>query len=451
MWTFFTTARNALANAFRYAPTLRLAAAVFGASVLWLFSSTETGMLVAVIGCVAIALVTVVDAVLIPSRHAISVTRTLPATLGAGDEAAGAYRIASRVPITFTLHHALPVGVMASLPTDTRRTTPERPTTISFSITGKTRGTYPLGPIAIAIRSPFGLVRRSLVYRPDDVITVVPSIAGIRRYRLLAIQHRLKDTGQRVLRRRGSGTAFSNLREYVPGDDPRHIDWKASARHQRLIAREFTVEQGQTVMIAIDAGRMMTQLVGDRPRFEYALSSALVLADIALQSGDRVGVMVFNEEVRRYVAPARGAAALAQIRDALAGTAATLTEPDYAAAFRTLLTHHRRRSLIVLFTDVIDPRSSRAVTAHTTRSAIRHLPLVVALRNEQLAEAAIPTVRMTDETAYATVAAEELLSARSEVLLGMRQAGVSVIDTPPMVMTAALINQYLEIKRRALL
>jgi len=276
-------------------------------------------------------------------------------------------------------------------------------------------------------------------------------MANAGRYRLIAAQHRVRTAGQRVIRRRGAGTSFANLRDYVPGDDPRRIDWKATARRHRLISREFTVEQGQTIMIAIDCGRMMTQLAGDRPRFEYALASALTLADIALSTGDRVGLIVFDSLVRRYIAPTRAPGTLGALRDALTGVTATMTEPDYAAAFRTLTERNRRRSLIVLFTDVIDVRSSRAVIALTARSAERHLPLVVALRNEQLVMASIPSPGASDQRTYESAAAEELLSARDEALQIMRQAGVAVLDTAPTGMTAALINRYLEIKERSAL
>src|SRR5665213_1398977 len=286
---------------------------------------------------------------------------------------------------------------------------------IPTTITGKVRGSFQLGPVALTIPGPWGLAKRSILYNPADTITVVPSIVGAGRYRLLAAQHRLRTVGHRV------------------------------------ISREFTVEQGQTVMIAMDCGRMMTQLAGDRPRFEYALASALTLADIALSTGDRVGLIAFDSTVRSYLAPTRVPGTIAAIRDALTSVTATMTEPDYAAAFRTLTERNRRRSLIVLFTDVIDVRSSRAVIALSAHSSERHLPLVVALRNEQLVAASIPSTGSTDEQTYESAAAEELISARDEALQIMRQTGVAVIDTAPAAMTAALINRYLEIKERSVL
>jgi uncharacterized protein (DUF58 family) len=257
--------------------------------------------------------------------------------------------------------------------------------------------------------------------------------------------------GVRAVRPRGDGRNFANLRDYAVGDDPRHIDWKATARRGKVISREYSLEQGQQILIVIDAGRLMTQFAGSLPRFEYALSSALVLADIAVHSGDAVGVVVFNDTVQRYVAPSRGAGAVRAIRDALTAADATLVEPDYAAVFRTISARQRNRALIVVFSDVLDVRSSHTLIAHLVRSAVRHLPLVVALRSEDLTAAALPGGRHSSNEVFQAAAAEELLIARETALAKMRAAGVSVVNTAPSAMTAAVVNRYLDIKARAAL
>jgi len=395
-----------------------------------------------------------VDGVRIPESSYVALQRSFPSTIGVGDTKEARYEIRSTWPAALTvgLTQQLPASISeTNTPPDMMQVTDRETLFVTTTITGEVRGAFPLGPVALTIMGPWCLAKRSMLYNPGDSISVVPSIVGAGRYRLLAAQHRLRTAGQRVIRRRGGGTSFANLRDYVAGDDPRHIDWKATARRHRLISREFTVEQGQTVMIAVDCGRMMTQLAGERPRFEYALASALTLADIALSTGDRVGLIAFDSTVRGYIAPTRAPGTIGAIRDALVSVTATMTEPDYAAAFRTLTERNRRRSLIVLFTDVIDVRSSRAVIALSARSLERHLPLVVALRNEQLVAASIPSPGATDEQTYESAAAEELLSARDEALQIMRQTGVAVIDTAPAAMTAALINRYLEIKERSVL
>ena len=435
----------------RYAPTQRLALLVALSAPVWLVSRNYTGQALAAGVIAIVALAALVDALRVPGTRHIALERRLPGTVGFGDSREGHYVVSSAWPaqLRFRIFHRPPAGISAEIPPSEFALIPGVPVEIPIAITGRARGIHDLGPVAAVVRGPWGLVRRSIIYLLNDTISVLPSTTGAGRYRLIAAQHRVRTLGSRMLRRRGAGSAFANLREYVPGDDPRHIDWKASARRNRLISREFTIEQGQTVVIAIDSGRMMTQLAGDRERFEYALSSALTLADVALSAGDRVGLIVFDASVRRYIAPSREPGTIGAIRDALVGVTATMSEPDYAAAFRMLAERNRRRSLIVLFTDVVDPRSSRAVITLTSRSAERHLPLVVALRNEQLVRAAVPSPGTTDESSYESVAAEELIAAREEALQGMRMSGVAVLDTPPAAMTAALINRYLEIKERA--
>jgi uncharacterized protein (DUF58 family) len=420
---------------------------------VWLLTGTIWGVTLATVVTVVLLALPVIDALSIPRPTHLLVSRTFKPMLGVGDHGEGTYEIRSHAKrrVRFKLTQNLPNAINAKLPDATYTLDPDTSITIPLQIEGRTRGTHPLGKIALTIFGNTELTKKNVIYNLDDTITIIPSITANRRFRLFAIQRQMRAAGERALRRRGQGKAFANLRDYVIGDDPRTIDWKATARRNRLISREYTLEQGQTVLLAIDAGRMMTQMAGDRTRFEYALASALTLADVAIATGDRVGLLVFNETVQRYIPPTRGAAALNQMRDALTNVTVTLAEPDYAAAFRTVAERQSRRSLIVLFTDVIDMRSSRAIVANTTRAAMRHLPLVIALRNEQLTAAAIPNTDGDDRAVYGAIAAEELLSARDEVLQNMRQAGVSVIDTPPTMMTAAVINRYLDIKNRSLL
>ena len=432
------------------APTRRLALAIAAAAPLWLLSGSDAGFAIALGATALVALAACADLFLLPRE--IVLQRQLPNTVGVGDRAEAAYRLRSHWPrpARATLHDRLPLAVSR---------TPDgfapfvlragEEVTVPFVVSGRERGRHALGPVALRTEGPLRLVARTLRFAPDDAVTVTPSIAAVRRYRLLALQHRLRDAGIRNIRRRGEGTTFARLREYVVGDDPRHVDWKATARRRTPMVREFTVEQGQTVMICVDAGRLMTQLSAGLPRFEHALSAALVLADVAAHSGDQTGLMVFDDQIRALVPPARGTGALGAVRDALVPARATMAEPDYAMAFRTLATRHRKRSLIVLFTDVVDPRASQALIAHTTRSAARHLLLVVALRNDALADAAAPAARATSLDVFESAAAEELLSAREEALQRMRQAGVIVLDVSPRQLSAAVVNRYLEVKARS--
>ena len=436
-----------------YMPTRRLAAVVLVTAPVWWLPAIGIphAVIVASVVMAVVALAALADALGIPAQSEVPLERSFPSTVGVRDTVAGEYRLTSHWPVRVQgeLFDSLPAAVR-------RETAAPQPfamrrgddVALSVSISGRDRGEWPLGPVALRVVGPLGLMARTIRYAPADQILVTPSIASVRHYRLLALQRRLRDAGVRVLRRRGEGTSFAGLREYVHGDDPRFIDWKASARRRALITREFSVEQGQTVLIVIDCGRLMTQLAGDLPRFEYALSSALVLADVAAGSGDQVGLLAFDDQVRAWVSPARGTEALRSVRAALIPLRASMAEPDYATAFRTLAARQRKRALIVFYTDVIDPRASQALIAHTTRGARHHLPVVVALRNESLVDAAAAGGGRTTTAVYERAAAEELLSAREEALERMRQAGVSVIDIRPQSMTAAVVNRYLELKGR---
>jgi uncharacterized protein (DUF58 family) len=436
----------------RFSPERRLALVVALSSALWLLPG-RTGTLASAVALGMTALLTALDLALLPSRRALTVTRELPETVGIGDTVGGAYAIESHWPralVVQLVDHLSPF-VSGGAGTTVATLEPFSSRELSFPLTGETRGRAVLGPVGARARTRLGLVSARFLFSADDSIMVMPSLAGVRRFRMLAMQHRLETAGVRSLRRRGEGFSFANLREYAIGDDPRRIDWKATARRARLISREYTVERSQTVITLIDAGRGMTQLAATRSRFEHALSSALILTDIAANAGDRVGTLVFDDEIRAFVPARPGRGALQAIRDAFVPLAATSREPDYAAAFRFLAAHQRKRALIVFITDVIDPRASQALIAHITRSTARHLAVVVALRNDAIFAAALPRAVGGAAALYESAAAEELILAREEALQRMRRAGVSVLDVSPHAMTASVINRYLEIKSRGAL
>lgn len=436
-----------------FVPTRRLVIVVTLLAPVWLASSSDVGARIALIITALIVAAVVLDALTAPAHWQVEIERTVPDRLGLGDTVDAAYvvTLAAGRSLRFALYDDLPRGVRANTGRAESRHTVRvgAPCIIPLQLTGTDRGVWPLGNIVVRADGWLGLVRKTLHWYPSDRVTVVPSMTGVSRYRLLAVHHRLRDLGMRAIRRRGDGTAFASLREYVVGDEPRRVDWKATARRGVLISREYTIEQGQTVMLAIDAGRMMTQLEGDVPRFEYALSSAMLLADVATQSKDQVGALVFDDEIRAWAPPMRGKQALERVHRAIMPTMASMAEPDYAAAFRVLGERQRKRSLIVLFTDVIDVRSSQALIAHTSRGASRHLLVVVALRNDRLIATARPKAGASSTELYEAAAAEELVTARETALARMRHAGVSVLDVSPRAMTAAVINRYLELKARA--
>lgn len=318
-----------------------------------------------------------------------------------------------------------------------------------LELTPLSRGHAREGGLTLRLRGPLGLAwrqeRRPL---PWDA-TVFPSLHGAV-LRALPAAARRREAGLRAVRRLGAGRLFESLREWVPGDDTRIIDWKATARRGKPIARQYEDERRQQVMIMLDAGRLLTAETGGVSRLESAVAAALRLAAAAVEHDDDVGILVFADTIQRYVPPARGRRALRAVLDALAAAEGRIAESDYPAAFRYLAARNRKRGLTVFFTDVIDRTASEALVAHAATLRPRHLPLAVTLRDTALE--AIATGRPVDVgAAFERAAGEELLQAREEALSMMRRQGVLVLDVAPGAAAEAVVERYQQLKRRGVL
>ncbi|HEU4557722.1 MAG TPA: DUF58 domain-containing protein [Longimicrobium sp.] len=325
---------------------------------------------------------------------------------------------------------------------------PGRDAAVEYEVRADRRGDAEYGDVHVRVLGPLGLAwRQRRVYRSDP-LRVLPGVLEVRRYRLLGLHNRLREAGFRPVRQRGEGGSFESLREYVRGDDPRTIDWKASGRRSRLIVRQYEAERRQNVVMLVDAGRLMTEKVGERERIDYALTAALLLADVASLHGDLVGLLVFADRVQQYIPPSRNA--ISTLAEALGSVHARMVEPNYPAAFTYLAKQLRRRSLLVAFTDIIDAQASSALVAHLGKAASRHLPIAVAIRNPDLEVTAQLPAR-TEAEVYRRAAAEELLQARGAALTQMQRAGVLIADSRPTDAVPNVVNRYLDVKRRGLL
>lgn len=312
------------------------------------------------------------------------------------------------------------------------------------------RGVGQGGRMDVRILGPMGLAWRQGRIELPWTATVYPNLlsASLRALPLQAARRR--EAGLRNVRRPGEGRLFEGLREWVPGDDTRVIDWKATARRGKPIARQYEDERRQQVLLAIDAGRLLTAEVDGVPRLESVIAAALHLAYAAVEHDDNVGLLVFADTIQRYVPPARGRRALRAVLDGLAAAEGRLAESDYPAAFRYLAVRSRKRALTVLFTDVIDRTASDALVAQTAALRPRHLPLAVTLRDPALE--ALAVARPTGPgDAFERAAAEELLGAREAALAEMRARGVMVLDALPAAASAAVVERYHQLKRRGML
>lgn len=307
------------------------------------------------------------------------------------------------------------------------------------------RGDYLFGDVHARVRSPLGLslVQHRLPARQR--VQVYPNLMDVRKYSLLARRSRLREGGFKRARARGEGTEFESLREYLPDDEYRRIDWKATARRAKPMSRNYEEERSQNILIAIDAGRLMSAELEGLTKLDHAVNAGLMLAYVGAARGDNVGALVFADTVKAFLPPRRGKPHLSRILDTFYAVQAELCEPDYAAAFRLVAARSRKRALVVIFTDLVDPESSRILLGHIASLAPHHLPLCVAIADQTISRAAAADPE-TPEQAYQKAVAEEILGQRHLALAALRHGGALVLDVPPGRMSIEVVNRYLALK-----
>ena len=323
--------------------------------------------------------------------------------------------------------------------------------TLSYAVRPTQRGDARFGRLIGLLASPLGLLCRRVVGGDDDVLAVYPDTTRFLRPEALDPRRVLAAGGARPRRERGAGMEFESLREYVPGDDPRRVDWAATARRGRLITRQYQHERNHTVILALDTSRLMGARVDERTKLDHAVDAALALAYAALVSGDRVGLVVFDREVRGTVAPRAHRRALGPFVDVLRTVAPQLVEPDYRVLVRDLGARQRQRALVVVLTDFVETDAA-TVAGPLGVLAGRHRVLLVALRDRAYAalNAASPAGVAVDDV-YRRLVLEDLLAERARVLHTLARRGVQTLDLPPQQVTAAVLNRYLALRTEATL
>jgi uncharacterized protein (DUF58 family) len=369
--------------------------------------------------------------------------------LAADDTIEVLVRLASRGPVNVRVSADLPDGVERV--SDPREATLDSGARATFGtrVRAMRRGAFALSLVHVRARSRWGLAECEIAFDLPAEVRVPPGARAASQAAQLLRTGRRREAGVRRSRRRGEGTSFESLREYVRGEDPRRIDWKASAKHAKLIARHYEVERNQSLILLVDCGRWMTAEVGGLTRLDHVLESCVMLAHAAARMDDRVGLLAFADEVLAWVPPAKGRAAVEAIREATIRIEPRLVESDYVAAFTYLASRHGKRSLVVLFTDVLSREASRDVVAECARAVRRHLPLAVTLRDDDL-DAAAAEVPLNAAAAYRQAAGEDLLLEREQALAAMRAAGVRVVDVSPRALSPALLETYLDVKSHLL-
>ncbi|HSG55109.1 MAG TPA: DUF58 domain-containing protein [Paracoccaceae bacterium] len=315
----------------------------------------------------------------------------------------------------------------------------------SVDIVPQRRGTGQITAAWLRWHGPLGLGMRQVRRDLDHVIRVWPDLTPTRSPLLQAF---LRDAqfGLIARRIRGEGTQFEALSEYEPGMDRRRIDWKASARHTALYARENEAERDNQIIFAFDCGQAMCEPVAGLPRIDRAVSAALTASYVALKGGDRVALFGFADKPSLMTPFITDTRSFHRLQTAAAELDYVAREPNFTLALATLTARLQRRSLIVLFSDFTDPTSAELMVESVERLVRHHLVIFVTMRDEELESlaAADPTTLAQVSTA---VAAAGLAQQRAIVLQRLRRLGVDVIEATHDAIGYRLIDRYLEAKR----
>jgi uncharacterized protein (DUF58 family) len=317
----------------------------------------------------------------------------------------------------------------------------------SYTVLPLNRGDYRFGDLNLRWQGPLGLVIRQGRVPAAVSVKVYPNLLDIRRYDLLLRKDRLREMGLRTVRQLGEGTEYDRLREYLPDDDFRHIDWKATARRNRPVTVEYTTERSQNILIALDNGRMMLSPVGEIAKLDYAINASLLLSYVASGKGDRVGLMAFADEVHTYLTPKHGRGQFYRMLELLYGLRPSPVEPNYRQALNYLALKQRKRAMVVLFTDISGSPGIDDLVSQILLINRAHLVLVVTISDPDVHQAA-RQIPAGSSAVYQRAAAVQLLDERRLVLDSLRRRGVFTLDIPANQLSLAVINQYLQMKAR---
>jgi uncharacterized protein (DUF58 family) len=396
---------------------------------------------------VLLAVVVAVDLALAPAPGTLPVRRTLPGAVALGASATVGWEV--RNPGGRPTVVSLADELAPSLRAGTRRVHmalgPRGRGEASTVIAPTRRGRFDVVNLSVRATGPLGLAARQCTRREPAVLRVYPSFRSRDEAELRLNRARILEVGLRSARGIGGGTEFDQLREYTVDDESRRIDWAATARSRRPVVRTYRAERNQTVICLLDAGRVMAGRVGGVPRLEYAMDAVMTLTYVATRLGDRAGLVAFDQEVRSVVAASHGRHQLGRVTEAMYALEPQLAESDYRGAFVHTLARFRRRTMLVIATDLVEQAVGESLLPALPLLTRHHLVVVAAVRDPEVVAWSRQTP--TDASgAYRQAAAIVALEERARTAARLRSLGVQVVDEAPEQLAPRLADAYLSVK-----
>ena len=319
-----------------------------------------------------------------------------------------------------------------------------------YELTPPKRGRFEFGSIAVRFLSRWRLVWCQTRIDAPVAVKVYPNMRRAREVELRALGTRSFVAARRKSQWRGEGREFESLRDYVRGDEMRHISWTATARRGRLVTRQYQMERDQTILIMLDAGRLMTARIESETKLDSAVHAALALMSAAARAGDNAGLLVFGRRVKAFLPPKRGAEHLDAALEALHAIEPEMIEPSYSRAFEFAAANSRRRSLVVVLTDLVDEEGSRELLTSLKLLRPRHLPLVVTIADRDL-KAVVREMPENERELFTQSVAEEIMYQREAALRLVESQGGLALDVTAAALAPKLLETYLRVKERGLL
>ena len=319
-----------------------------------------------------------------------------------------------------------------------------------YGLTPPKRGRFEFGQIAVRFLSRLNLVWCETRVGDATAVKVYPNMRRAREAELKALGARSLVSSHRKTSWRGEGREFESLRDYVRGDELRHISWSATARRGKLTTRQYQIERDQTILIAIDGGRLMTARIEQETKLDSAVHAALALMSAAARAGDNAGLLVFGRKIKSFLPPGRGHDHMDAALEALYSVEPEMIEPSYSRAFEFIAANSKRRSLVILLTDLVDEEGSKELLTSLRLLRPRHLPLVVTIADRDLrAVVSSPPENVRD--LFTQSVAEEIMYLRETALRLVESQGGLALDVTAAALAPAILEKYLQVKERGLL
>lgn len=440
--------RNRIYLSKRFFISLLLVVALFilGYSFAWIYFAGRLILLVLIV-------LTVSDfSWLFFNRGRLAIQRKLPARLSLGDDNPILVAIRSDFPmkISFEVIEELPPQFQKRDFLVKGQLLPGESYQLDYLLKPLTRGEYNFGNTNVYVSSVLGFIQQRIKGSEPETVAVYPSFISMRKLELMAISNRLEDVGVKRIRKVGLHSEFDQIREYVPGDDSRTLNWKATARRATLMVNQYQDERSQQVVSLIDMGRVMEMPFNGMALLDYAINASLIISNTAMFKHDRAGLITFSDQIHSLVAPDRKGGHLQRILEVLYKQQTDFNESSYEKLYATVSSKIRQRSLLILYTNFEGIPSMRRQLPYLKKLAGKHLLLVVFFENTEVQQLADARSRSLEEV-YVHNIARKFIHDKKLMAREMKRAGIMALLTPPESLSVNLINKYLEIKAREMI